>query len=224
MAKAAARKSIKSSRALPASSSGETGAVAIRRKGTGLSSRIRRPRTAPRSIGTLGYALHKIPGGRKTFIEYARIAAASSDKVRVFVECYEDLSTRERDGIPLDQICIESAAITPAELLGEVVKAAFEFGQDVSALMAATCLPEVVGASIREAKKARGFKDRQALMQHSGFVPIPKSSTPPANIRNIVMVNAQANAQGGNGSYLPTSEEETMELTRIVRSEEDKEG
>jgi hypothetical protein len=227
MAASRAKKNAGSPRLLTEGSGGAPGAVEVRRGGGGLSSAIRRDKTAFRSLGTLGYALHKIPGGRKTFIEYARLAADSNEQVSCFVSCWDSLSQREQVSIPLDQVCIESGAITPSELLGEVVKSAFQFGQDVSSLMAATCLPDVVDASIKFAKRESGIKDRIALMQHANFVPIPQKSGIPSIINKVYAV-AQAKAEGGNSASssggMPTFEDDSIEMSKIVRSSDEGES
>jgi hypothetical protein len=218
MAKPSSQKKSAKTGAIAKSNRTKDGGVAVRRNGRPLSAAIRRQPC--RVIGTLGYALHKIPGGRKTFIEYARIAALKNEYVACFVEVWDRLSGHEKVAIPLDQVCVESASITPGALLGAVAEAAFDWGADVSNLLAATCLPEVVEKSIQFAKRKDGIKDRLALMQHSAFVPMPKSSVN-VNLRNFVAAQVGSGSGGGDNGRLPTFEESTMQLSEVIRATED---
>jgi hypothetical protein len=60
-------------------------------------------------------------------------------------------------------------------------------------------------------------------MQHANFLPLPKSSTPPIMIRNIVMAAAQAR-QNMDPDRLASFEEDTVDLAKIIREEEDEEA
>jgi hypothetical protein len=221
MAKSTVKKAAPKPGALAKSNRTKDSRVAARRHGRPLSAAIREP--ARRVIGTLGYALHKIPGGRKTFIEYARIAAEENEDVACFMEVWDALSLHEQIRIPLDQVCIESCSITPGELLGAVTAAAFDWGANISNLLAATYLPEVIDASAKYAKRKDGIKDRIAMMQHSGFVPMPRNSVN-VNLKNYIAAKAEANAgSSGNDNRLPSFEERTMQLSEVIRNTESEE-
>jgi hypothetical protein len=162
-------------------------------------------------------ALRNLPGGWKSSIEYARHAWQNGDTVlgRV-VECWDGLKKGEQASMTLEKVC-ELAGIPPADFFGRISAVAFSLGRDVANLVAAAAAPEVVARSVREAKKAGGFRDREALMKHNGFLPSPQGS------RINIGVGFQQTIEPGprERAGLPSIEEDNLRFTRLLRDQQD---
>lgn len=67
--------------------------------------------------------------------------------------------------------------LAPTELLNQVAVMTAELCSNLAAINAALALPEIVDAAIDSALEPDGQKDRQMLLQHSGFLPVPGGAT-----------------------------------------------
>ncbi len=165
--------------------------------------------------GTLAYAASRIPGGKYTFLEYARMC--EENRIKALVHRWDNLSDSDRRRVSLEELC-EACGVQPCELVGAVAAAAFKFNADVSTLIAAIAHPKVVEASIDRALEAEGIDDRRMLFAHAGFIPSPRGPT--VNVLNM----ARAGVRGRLDPNLPTFEED-MALTeaaiRLERGDED---
>lgn len=166
---------------------------------------------------SLTYSASKLPGGKEAFIEYVRVlvrmeAHPLRAKFEKFLFAWDQATISEKRYLSLEDLCI-AGDIPIAEVFGEVGKVAFQIGVDVSAYIAAVELPNVVAASVRNAKKS-SFFDRQMLMQGAGVAPTPKGST--INVNQNNNNNAQAaNVERG----LPSFEDDSKSISKAVRPE-----
>ena len=161
-----------------------------------------------RVAATLQYAASRLDGGRESFLVYARSAASAHPEIKPFLEHYDGITQYERQKYTLD-VLAQQAGISPRILIEAVAGEAFEQGVNVANLIAAHHLPEVVRESVKVAVTRKGVKDREMLMQHHGFLPVPKGTT--INIQNI---------QRGGMSDLPDFEQSVVSLGEAARSVE----
>ena len=163
---------------------------------------------------TLELAASKLNGGREAFVEYARYACADVPEVAPFVSLWDEMSKSDRHVLKLDDIA-HLAALRDKTLISAVAGAASELNVDISDMLAAHELPAVVKASIKAAKTARGTKDREMLMQHHQFIPIPRGST--IQIQQNLSTRQSMNAPG-----LPQFEDTITEVVGVIRDEGEK--
>ncbi len=140
---------------------------------------------------TLTMALRFMDGGRARFLELCQLAAFAHDPAAItFLTVFSELTPAQQLRISIDEVCV-SGGVNAIDLLKALVGAAYEAGVETANMVAAVAHPEVVAASVRSAKRINseiGWRDRELLLKHHGFVPIPKGTT--VNIG--VTANAQA--------------------------------
>jgi hypothetical protein len=113
-------------------------------------------------------------------MELAPLAIEFEPRMAHVVATWNRLTPWQRRLCVLEDLAA-SAGLTPGEFFAAVMRAAFEFTDDIAALLVAVALPEVVQASIKRALTNRGFEDRLMLLEQSGFldgrvaVPMPPS-------------------------------------------------
>jgi hypothetical protein len=146
-------------------------------------------------VQSLAIATRYIDGGRVRFIEFVQMAMLNRlPNCEKWWMVYADLLPGERHTVSYDDVCA-AAGVRPSELMAEVVSTGMEFGTDVGNLAAAALHPAIVHQTGKSAKRIAGeyaeiaMKDRHALLQARGFLPVPKGST------IHVHANASANAQ-----------------------------
>jgi hypothetical protein len=117
-----------------------------------------------------------VAGGKKRFLDLARTSDHAG--VQALIEKYDSLSKSDRSALSITDLCAACGVSFPV-LLGQIAAQAFAHNADVSKLLAAVCQPRIVKATIESAIKnlPDGAKDRQMLLAHSNFLPVPKSAT-----------------------------------------------
>jgi hypothetical protein len=165
-------------------------------------------------LGTLAYAASRLPGGKWTFIDFARLC--QDECIKALVYRWDTLSHYDQRRTSLEALC-EAMGIEPARLLGEVVAAAYQYNQDVSNLVAAVIHPKVVQASIDRALEPEGIDDRRFQFQHSGFLPSPRG--PAVNVYNSLRPTVAVNAPENSG--LPRFEDGVIAISSMLRGESD---
>jgi hypothetical protein len=115
-------------------------------------------------------------GSKRQLIEYARLS--DDDGVLGLVQRWDRLSPSDRRALSISDLCA-AASVRFSKLLGEVTAQAFDLNTDVSGLIAAVTQPQVVKATVQSALRLgpEGVRDRQMLLAHSNFLPVPKSAT-----------------------------------------------
>lgn len=136
-----------------------------------------------------------------------------------FWHVYEDLSTYEQSVVSFDDICA-SSGVPPKTLLMAIAASGFDAGCDIANLVAAHVHPKVVDASIQAALKPDGIEDRKMLLQHHGFVPVPKGTSIVVNASSSAVAHAAAAAQSNPSvpSFLDDVDS-TGDATKIVQGE-----
>lgn len=119
---------------------------------------------------TLDYAFRHV-GGRQAAIDLARLASASDRRLLKVVERWERLSeSQQRDQYRLLESLCRAADIDPSEFLGLCVAIAHKFHVDVSSILTAVTLDDVVMAGVEQAKRPNGTRDRELLYQTKGLI------------------------------------------------------
>lgn len=165
---------------------------------------------------TLEYAASKINGGKEAFIEYARMASNDVPEICAFLEIWDQQTKYVRQKWTLDQFA-HCANVPWPKLIGAVAAAAASYNADVSDLVAMTSMPEVIQASIDSAKDSgeTSVRDRELLMKHGGFLPVPKGSV--INIANSAQANAASSASAGDGAGVPDFSDTILSSADVVR-------
>jgi len=160
-------------------------------------------------FGTLAYVASRLPGGKHTFMEYARLC--ESERIKVLVGHWDSLSDYDQRRASLEDLC-EVCGVEPHELVGAVASAGYRWNADVSTLIAAVAHPQVTQACVERALQADGFRDREMLFKASGILP-----TPAASSIHILNTAAAKTTTTGADSGLPSFEEDVLTFSEIIR-------
>jgi hypothetical protein len=149
-------------------------------------------------------------GSKSVFIDYARLS--NDEQVQWLVGKWDGLSPSDREALCISDLCA-ATGLRFSTLLGEVTARAFDHNSDVSRLIAAVNQPRVVEATVRSAIRIGpdGTKDRQMLLAHSNFLPVPKSAS------TIFHMQQQINNAGEELTRLPSFSEDVIMLTAADR-------
>jgi hypothetical protein len=155
---------------------------------------------APPAINPLAVRAVQVIGSKQQFIEFAR--PSEDEGVRGLVQRWDRLSPSDRRAVSICDLCA-AASVHFSKLLGEVTAQAFDSGMNVSGLLAAVIQPQVVKAMVKSALRLGppGVKDRQKLLAHSGFLPMPKGATV---FRIQQQINSAHELKGGETTPLPS--------------------
>lgn len=163
-------------------------------------------RTLP-LFGTLAYAASRLPGGKRTLMEYARLC--EDEHIKVLVCHWDSLSNYDQRRASLEDLC-EVCEVEPHELVGAVASAAFRWNADISTLVAAIAHPKVMEACVDRAVQANGFRDREMFFKASGILPTPAAS-------RIRIWNNAAARTTTTDSGLPTFEQDVLTFSEVIR-------
>lgn len=144
-----------------------------------------------------------LAGGKESLMELARLAPEIDPKLAGVIEDWDRLNPTGKKGVSLDLLC-KQKNIDPFHFLGVIAEASIKYRDNASVVIAAMSLPKIVETSVKAAMKVKtGFKDREALMKHAGFLPVPAGATFVNNLQNKVETNVgEAPASG----HLPSFE------------------
>jgi hypothetical protein len=141
---------------------------------------VRQGRPPDSITGGLAYAARLLKGGRNDLLHLAE--GCEDPKVQAVLTEWNAMSPHGRRKTKIENIC-EGVGITPGEFLGRVAQHAHDTGLDLSKLILGVSHPRVLAASVKQAMRADGFKDREMLMKSSGFMPTPSGPTINNNVR-----------------------------------------
>jgi hypothetical protein len=132
-------------------------------------SRAGHPRTVKHlGLGSLDFALRRVRGGKKSVMEeLAPLAMQFEPRLERAVAKWRQLTRWQRRFVTLDDLAAE-ARLTKGEFLGAVVRASFEFANEITDLLVACASPAVVAACAKRAQTPNGFADRQLFLEHFG--------------------------------------------------------
>ena len=92
-----------------------------------------------------------------------------------FIEAYNKQKSKGRAMTP-EEICDESG--TPARIIIQhIAGQLWDMAYSESGMLMALNHVAIVRASVKEAKKPGGFRDREALLKANGVLPIPKTQS-----------------------------------------------
>jgi hypothetical protein len=143
-----------------------------------------------------------LAGGKKELMLLAELAPEVEPALAPILEDWKRLSSSGKKSVSLDQIC-KTRKIDPYHFLGVIAEAAIKYRDNASVIVAAMNLPKIVEKSIKFAQKKDGFKDREALMKHGGFLPVPSGNTFVNTLQTKVETNVE---QPGSVGHLPSFE------------------
>lgn len=165
-------------------------------------------------------ATRYIEGGRSTVLSYIQLAAMNgNDSAMTWWHVFEKLSKYEQTQVSYDDVCAASG-ISPKHILMAIAAAGFDANCDIANLLASHLHPKIVNASAKAALKADGIEDRKLLMQHQGFIPVPKGTS--INIHASSQSIAAAHATSSNDASVPSFLEDVDEIgntDRVVQGE-----
>lgn len=88
---------------------------------------------------------------------------------------YKLSNVSQRNSVPFEAYCV-AAGIETKRALGIIISEVYSQNEQAALLMASAAQPSVVQATIDRAIEAGGSRERDMLLKHSGFVPVPKTS------------------------------------------------
>jgi hypothetical protein len=121
------------------------------------------------------------------------LEASEHPDARVLVKIHDTLPARVAPACPIEAVCI-AAGMETRKVLGLVMEEVFVQAGQTGRLLAAARHGEVVQAAIDMAVSPGGTQERKMILQHSGFLPVPKTS--------IVNVRGDHAVVGGNQQNL----------------------
>lgn len=149
-----------------------------------------------------------LAGGKNTLMELARLAPEIAPEYAKIIEEYDSLSAGGKKLASIDQMC-KQHSLDPFHFLSVVAEVALKYRDNASVLIAAMNLPKIVEVSVQNAKSKKfGFKDREALMRHAGFLPVPAGATFVNTLQTKVETNV---GDAPSSGHLP-SFEKTIDL------------
>jgi len=160
--------------------------------------------------------MQQLKGGKAQFMEFAHLAVHIEPELAPIVEDFDKLNSGLKASVSIDEICAVRG-VDPLHFIAVVGEAALKFGNNGAILIAALHFPAVIGKSVKEAMTSKGFKDRELLAKHHGFVPTPHGTS--------ISVQASAGARADASSApeskgLPSFERSMREVDDIVRERE----
>lgn len=152
-----------------------------------------------------------IPGGIKRILQIA--AASNNPKVQEVVALAKEVPIK--GFLRIEDICRE-CKITPADFISELVRVSVQINASIARIMTATAEPDIVKMAIKRAKTMKGDKERTMLLQHLGYLPMPKGATfNISHTSNTAVLNAKGK-QGKEPEQVDA--EENMDFTEIIMS------
>jgi len=160
-------------------------------------------------FGPISSVCRYIQGGKQEFMRLAVLAGQIEPELMCVVEDWEKLRVPAQQVTTIESLCL-AREIDPSHFCGVVVEAAVKFRDNATYLIAALNMPDVVEKSVKFAKSKDGFKDREALMKHARFVPVPVGSHISVSAQAAAKANSESDANAERG--LPTFERTMTEL------------
>lgn len=163
----------------------------------------------PAFDGTIASICESIGIGLEKMIEMMRWAKESDPRIAEFLDGWDALDPSEQQDSGTADAVRQRAGLKLPELLGIVAEVTYRIAMYQARIIAALALPSVVERSIERALTDKGIADCKMLFQHSGFLPMPKSSQTTIAITQ----NAQANATSRSIVVAPSPEHTIRCLT-----------
>ena len=162
--------------------------------------------------------LNELPGGWPgAFFVLRHIAVrdSGSEEAKLMAAWEEVHSVHGEETTP--EMIADGAGITPSHMLGLIAEACHIMKVNVSKLIAALNMDEVMERAVKEAKKSTGFKDRERLLQHAGLYPTPAGVTINNSPTAIAAARSAMSSAAEITDGLDEFERDTMESTSFLR-------
>lgn len=178
-----------------------------------------------RIYGSVDYIAVHLFHGEAKMISYARLVAEDGDtRFQAFIEAWDkDHQVPMATHASLTELLKESG-INSIDFVVETMRACMKRNMELSNIYAGLTHLGVVKANSKQAMKAKGVKDREMFLQHSGWLPTSKGHT--VNVLTQANSNATSVAAAAIGvgektenTPLPSFEEQTVDGSKIVRQE-----
>jgi len=177
--------------------------------------RIEAPRGYEESVSVLFQKI--VPGGWKNvFRLFACLDLGPEDPRMIMILAWNDMSGQRRKAIGLHDFC-DAVGVTPGKMFGLACQTAVEVDSVSASFVRSINQTEVIQHMVKFAKKKDGFKDREALLKSSGFLPTPAGTS--INVKAAAMASARSMAKAGRlDDGLESMEDDTLEFTEVIRS------
>ena len=180
---------------------------------------VKAPRVPKLALAThslLSVTFRHIKPSWRGYILYVDMAARKGDEaMRRFREAYESLPPKERAGAWPEQIC-DMANVEPGELYGAVCRQLWDSKAAESSMMCSIEHPEVLGATIKFAKRPGFYHDRELFLRSTGSLPDRKGAS--INIYNQAAAGAAAALPEAAQAKLRTFDDEIIDMSRDLEA------
>ena len=151
-------------------------------------------------------------------LAYIQLAAMNgNDSAMTWWHVFEKLNQHEKQVVSYDDICAASG-ISPKNILMAIAGAGYDANCDIANLLASHMHPGVVAASAKAALKGDGIEDRKLLMQHQGFIPVPKGTSINIHTSAHAQAAAHAQAQSLSDPSVPSFLDDIDDLGSVTRA------
>lgn len=140
-------------------------------------------------------------GGIPSVIAAMRFSQDSG--IREFLKTYDEASVSDRKLLPLEAFALLADVDIP-QLLGQIIIALRNQSANIVKIIATTAHPSVTRASIKNAMKPGGYRDRNALHTAMRFLPVSKGAT--------ILIPQIGALPGGGAIELEPGEVDTNDL------------
>jgi hypothetical protein len=114
-------------------------------------------------------------GGAEAVIDALR--SSMTEEARAFLGIYDRLSKTEKSVLKYEEIALAAGIKDILGFRTISIAAVCADTEDAAKLMLASSRPELIAASLAQAKTKRGFSDRELLLKASGTMPTPRGAT-----------------------------------------------
>jgi len=163
----------------------------------------------PKSEPVITPMLSAVDGGIEHCITALR--AHEDDDAKSFLEMYDQCSKTDRTHLRIEDIA-HAAGIGSLRLAEVVNTALFLYGNMQVQMILAAGMPQVVARSMKQAKTAKGFSDREWMLKAGKILPIPKGA------QTAIQINApvveQKELDGGHTWKYP--EDRLKEIVAVT--------
>ncbi len=153
--------------------------------------------------------LQAVEGGVEHCITALR--AHEDEDAQAFVEMWDECTKTDRMHLKLEEIA-HAAGVGSLRLAEVVNTALFLYGNMQVQMMLAAGMPSVVARSMRQAKTAKGYADREWMLKAGKILPIPKGAQTAIQINAPVAETKQL--EGGHTWKYP--EDRLKEIVAVT--------
>jgi hypothetical protein len=136
------------------------------------------------------------------------------EESRRFIALWDSLTPASRSLVGLDALAL-GIGITPRRLWEIFNGALMIQSREMVGGMIALALPEVFKITIKNAKKSKGYADREHLYKVSGSLPTPKGSVTNINLGEKKELEAPDDDEGG---MLEAADDQLMRFSRAMQT------